>query len=263
MIGADGILSLALPKSDDAGVWRFTVSRAIALGPPDAKHASGGSILDAAIHALEKTCARPLIQANATFLKAPRVGETCSIEVSLRQEGRAISIAEALVSQDGESAATIQATLGARPSELAFQWESAHPAADPDDCAPIPFVRADPGDLHTELEMRLISGPGDHECGRMAFWLKALTHKPLNAAFLAIAADYAPEAIHLAIARKAGAVSFDNTLRIVKLAPTDWIRCETRLAAIHGGHFHAGMHIFARDGTLLATAAQSGVVRLL
>lgn len=111
--------------------------------------------------------------------------------------------------------------------------------------------------------MRLISGPVDHEAGRMAFWVKAPTQQPLNAAFLAIAADYAPEAIHFALARKAGAVSFDNTLRIVQLAPTDWLRCETQLAAIHGGHFHARMYIFTRDGTLLATAAQSGVVRLL
>src|SRR5918911_2464150 len=54
----------------------------------------------------------------------------------------------------------------------------------------------------------------------------------------------------------------DNTLRIRRIVPTDWVLCDIRILGIHGGFGHGAMYLFARDGELMATASQSVIVRV-
>ena len=58
-----------------------------------------------------------------------------------------------------------------------------------------------------------------------------------------------------------GGNSLDNTLRIVDLVPTDWVLMDIRIHAVERGFGHGLVHMFAEDGTLLATASQSCIVR--
>jgi acyl-CoA thioesterase len=55
--------------------------------------------------------------------------------------------------------------------------------------------------------------------------------------------------------------SLDNTLRIVRVHPTEWILADIRVHALAEGFGHGLVHLWAEDGTLLATASQSAIVR--
>ena len=84
----------------------------------------------------------------------------------------------------------------------------------------------------------------------------------IDASMLAIFADHVPSGIGAALGKDAGGNSLDNTIRIVRLAPTDWVLCDINIHAVHGGFGHGAMRLFTREGLLLATASQSCIVRM-
>ena len=65
-----------------------------------------------------------------------------------------------------------------------------------------------------------------------------------------------------ALGRHAGGNSLDNTLRIRRIVPTDWVLCDIRMLGVHGGFAHGAMYLYARDGELMATGSQSLIVRI-
>ncbi len=255
---ADAVLRLLVPRD---GV--LNAHRSLCVGPPDAKHMSGGACFAAVLGALEAEHDRPVIQASTQFVAAPALGATATIHTQTLMQGRSVTQARATLRVDADDRAITSASLGSRPDIGTHQWAAAPDVPHPDDCGPIPFVRQDDGDLHTHLDMRLATDfTTGTPHGEMAFWIKA-PDAGITTAFLALAADYLPESIHFNIGRPAGATSLDNTLRIADRRDTDWVLCVAQLDAIQSGLFHGRMALYARDGALLAVAAQSGVVRLL
>jgi acyl-CoA thioesterase II len=263
MTGADGILRLLAPKSDGGHGYALSVSRALCLGPPNAKHMSGGASLACAVLAIEAATGRVLVQAHAQFLSAPGVGAQVVLQPQILQSGRTLTQARTSLTVDGQDRVLVSAALGGRADPDHLQWGSPPDAPAPDTCPPIPFVRADDGDLHTHLDMRLARDERAAPQGRLAFWVKAADEGMISAAFLALIADYLPEALHMNLGRKVGAVSLDNVLRVVRLAPSPWVLCDTRLSGVSQGMFHGAMSIFSQDGDLLAVGGQSGVVRTI
>jgi acyl-CoA thioesterase II len=249
--------------SGQHGKWHMTAHRNLCLGPPNGKHLSGGAALASAVAALEAETGRPLIQASAQFLSSPAAGDRFDIEIRTIKAGRSITQAQIAIVVAGNDAAYITATLGARDEIGPFTWETAPVIASPDACPPVPFVRKDDGDLHSQLEMRLALDPRENPTGLACFWVKADAAGVIPAKLLALIADYLPEAIHMNIGQRAGAVSLDNVIRIVRCTATPWLLCDIQLSAISKGLFHGRIAIFAQDGTLLATGGQSGVVQLL
>ena len=69
-------------------------------------------------------------------------------------------------------------------------------------------------------------------------------------------ADFLPGALP----ETRGSSSLDNTLRIRSLKPTRWCLLDTQIHGYANGLFHGEMQIYAEDGTLLATASQSGTM---
>ena len=47
----------------------------------------------------------------------------------------------------------------------------------------------------------------------------------------------------------------------MRLVPTDWVLLDIHAHAVERGFGHGLVHMFAEDGTLLATASQSCIVR--
>ena len=47
----------------------------------------------------------------------------------------------------------------------------------------------------------------------------------------------------------------------MNLVPTEWVLLDIRIHAVDRGFGHGLVHMFADDGTLLATASQSCIVR--
>jgi acyl-CoA thioesterase len=83
----------------------------------------------------------------------------------------------------------------------------------------------------------------------------------MSAAALAILGDYVPFGVGQALGAQAGGNSLDNTLRVATLVPTEWVLLDIRVHAIANGFGHGVVHLWAEDGTLLAMASQSCIVR--
>jgi acyl-CoA thioesterase len=47
----------------------------------------------------------------------------------------------------------------------------------------------------------------------------------------------------------------------VRLVPTEWVLLDVRIHGIANGFGHGLVHLWSEDGTLLATASQSVIVR--
>jgi acyl-CoA thioesterase II len=258
------IMQLISPALMGQGrVWRMVAHRHLCLGPPQAKHISGGATLASVVAALEAETGRQLIQASAQFLSSPAMGDEFQIAIRTVQAGRSIAQAHAVVIAANQEVVHVTASLGARDEIGPFVWESSPQVPSPEACPPVPFVRKDQGDLHSHLDMRLALDPRTVPEGRAAFWIKTDMSEPTPSALLALIADYLPEAIHMNIGQRAGAISLDNVIRIIRRASTTWLLCDVQLSAIAAGLFHGRIALFADDGTLLAIAGQSGVVRLL
>jgi hypothetical protein len=45
------------------------------------------------------------------------------------------------------------------------------------------------------------------------------------------------------------------------VVPTEWVLLDIKVHAIRNGFGHGVVHLFAEDGTLMATASQSTIVR--
>ena len=70
-----------------------------------------------------------------------------------------------------------------------------------------------------------------------------------------------PMGVGQALGVRGGGNSLDNTLRVAHLVPTEWVLLDIRVHAVERGFGHGLVHMFAEDGTLLATASQSCIVR--
>jgi acyl-CoA thioesterase len=125
------------------------------------------------------------------------------------------------------------------------------------------------GTLADRLEMRMANARRPEQLdgsptddGRSALWLRL--PEGLDAtATLAIVADYVPFGIGQALGRPISGNSVDNTLRMVRVRRTDWVLADVRVQAVADGFGHGVVHLWAEDGTLLATASQSVIVRRL
>jgi acyl-CoA thioesterase len=123
--------------------------------------------------------------------------------------------------------------------------------------------------IMNRMDVRLASARGWDELeghpspdGRSALWVQVPDLLELSsAASLAILGDYVPFGIGQALGRMGGGNSLDNTLRVYRLVPTEWVLLDIRIQAVARGFGHGVVHQWAQDGTLLATASQSTIVR--
>src|SRR5687768_11797232 len=118
------------------------------------------------------------------------------------------------------------------------------------------------------IDVRLANARGFDELpgppaadGRSALWAQIPEVLSMSAATLAILGDYVPFGIGQALGQRAGGNSLDNTLRVGRLVPTEWVLLDIRVHAVRHGFGHGDVHLWADDGTLLATASQSTIVR--
>jgi acyl-CoA thioesterase len=118
------------------------------------------------------------------------------------------------------------------------------------------------------LDLRLASArpldelPGEGmPHGRSALWARLPEVLEVSPASLAILGDYVPFGIGQALGARAGGNSLDNTLRVVRVVPTEWLLLDIRVHAVANGFGHGVVHLWAEDGTLAATASQSTIVR--
>ena len=95
-----------------------------------------------------------------------------------------------------------------------------------------------------------------------ALWARVPGHLEPSAATLAIIGDYVTGGLSQPLGRPVMSRSLDNTIRVVRLEPTEWVLCDIRIQALVGGFGQGVAYLWSETGNLLATASQSMSVRL-
>ena len=250
--------------------WFLPLTEAVCVGPPGNQFMFGGVGLAAAVAALERTCERPVIWATAQYLSYARPGTVVDLDVWTPAAGRNTTQARVIGHVGDKEIFTVNAALGSRPSEISHQWATMPTVPAAEDCEPRIHWRGDEAGLHGQLDTRLVKGQWGFghtggeisPDGQMLMWIRPRLDLPIDAPMLAIIADHVPSGIGAALGMSAGGNSLDNTIRICRIVPTQWVLCDILINAIHGGFGHGRMHLFAEDGTLMATASQSVIVRM-
>jgi acyl-CoA thioesterase len=260
----DALTFFGLETTDDPLRWRLPVVRGLCSGFGSL---FGGAGLGAAIEVLERVTGRPLVCATAQFLQFANPPSVVELDVAEVVRGHSSSQARVLAHVGGDEIFTVLAALGRRSLPWEGEW-AAHPEVPTtEESEPRPIPPHQAGTIADRLEMRLADArpfedldgtPGD---GRSALWVRIPEHLDASAATLAILGDYVPFGISQAGGRRARSNSLDNTLRMVRVHPTEWVLADIRVQAVADGFGHGVVHLWAEDGTLLATASQSTIVR--
>ncbi|THD63307.1 acyl-CoA thioesterase domain-containing protein [Phenylobacterium sp.] len=249
--------------------WFMPLTPDVCVGRPDEMFMFGGVGLASAIGAMERTTGRPLIWATAQYLSYAKPPSVVDLDVWVPAAGKYNSQARVIGHVGDKEIFTVNAALGARPSELSRQWLTMPKVPRPEDCEPGEHWRAAHYGLHSRMEVRVAKGHygfdrqgAAEEDGRLLLWVRPRERFAIDSSMLAIIADHVPSGIGNALGQNAGGNSLDNTLRIRRIVPTEWVLCDLRILGVHGGFGHGAMYLFAQDGELLATASQSLIVRV-
>jgi acyl-CoA thioesterase len=231
----------------------------------------GGCALGAAIAAMEATSGRPVVWATAQYLSYAHPPSILDIDVTLAVQGHSITQARVVGHVADTEILTVNAALGTRDLPVEGSWVEMPDVPRPEDCD----VRSPrfPGteSIMDRIDVRLANARAWDEMdgnpvpdGRSMLWAQMPDMLDLSSgASLAILGDYVPFGIGQALGRIGGGNSLDNTLRVYRLVPTEWVLLDIRVHAVAHGFGHGAVHLWSEDGALLATASQSTIVRLM
>lgn len=242
--------------------WYMPLTPAVCVGPPGNLFMFGGVGMASALAAMERTCDRPVIWATAQYLSYARPPSVVDLDVWVPAAGKYNSQARVTGHVDDKEIFTVNAALGSRPSELSRQWLAMPDAPRPEDCGASEHWRGDDEGLHSRIEVRVVKDAAPEADGRSLRWMRPKEGFAIDAPMLAIMADHIPSGVGAALGANAGGNSLDNTIRIRRIVPTEWVLCDTRIHGLHGGFAHGSMYMFAQDGELMASASQSLILRV-
>ena len=231
----------------------------------------GGCGLGAAIAAMEAVSGRPVIWATAQYLSYANPPSVLDIDVTVGAQGRSITQARVVGHVVDQEILTVNAALGTRDLDTEGSWVERPVVPPPDDCPVRPPRVPDTESIMDRLDIRLANARSWDEVdgnpspdGRSVLWARMPDLlEPSSGASLAILGDYVPFGIGQALGRVGGGNSLDNTLRVYRLVPTEWVLLDIRIHAVAHGFGHGVVHLWAEDGTLLATASQSTIIRMM
>ena len=231
----------------------------------------GGCGLGAALVALEAASGRPTVWSTAQYLAFAPTGATLDPTVTLAAEGHRVTQARAVGRVGDREILTVNAALG-EPGDLDAEgvWDAPPDVPAPEACP----VRRLPDQFATsvfdQIETRQAKGRTFEEISRSdgtpgepasALWARVPGHLEPSAATLAILGDYVTGGVAQPLGRRVFSRSLDNTLRVVRLVPTEWILCDIRIQALAHGYGQGTAFLWSESGTLLATASQSMSIR--
>ena len=227
----------------------------------------GGYALGAGLVALEAASGRPAVWATAQYLSFASTGSTLDLQVTLAASGRRVTQGRAVGRVGDREILTVNAALGVGDLPADGTWVTPPDVPRPEACPPRvlpPFIV---NSVLNRVEMRVAKGrmmgdldgrPGD---GESAFWARMPDHLDTSVATLAILGDYVSGAVSQPLGRRTMGRSLDNTLRVVRIAPTEWVLCDILMHGLHAGFAHGEARLWTEDGVLLAVASQTVSVR--
>jgi len=259
---------LGLQATHNPMRWVLPVTPGIATG---GGFLFGGCALGAAIAAMEQATGRPVIWATAQYLSYAHVPAILDIDVKIAARGNSITQARAVGHVGETEIVTVNAALGHRELDVEDIWVDPPDVPGPEGCPHRSFPEESVESIMKRLDVRLANARDWNDVdgrpmvgGRSTLWARTPDGLDLaSGAGLAILGDYVPFGIRQALGRPGGGNSLDNTLRVYRLVPTEWVMLDIRIHGVANGIGHGDVHLWADDGTLLATASQSAIVRLL
>jgi len=254
---------LGLEREGDTGRFHLPVVAGISAG---GGFLFGGCGLGAAVVALEQVTGRPLVWATAQYLSYARPGRTVELDVHIGAEGRNVTQAEVTGRVGDTEILTVTGALGARDLDVDGEWATMPEVPAPDECE-VRTHRFEHESVASRMEQRLALGrpweelDGSPSNGNCALWARMPEVLEMSPAALAILGDFVPFGIGQALGLGAGGNSLDNTIRVARLEPTDWVLLDIRVLAVANGFGHGAVLLWSETGTLLAIASQSTIVR--
>ena len=214
----------------------------------------GGVIVGAIADALQRATGKPLLWVTSQFVAAGRLGDEITIKLDLPENSRRIVQAGAILESGGRVINVARAALGGRTGP-SLQFAKMPNVKAAKDCPVKPIDLGNlPNNLVDQFERRLAFE--DPDAGVEHLWFKSVADHPVDAGQLAIIADFLLGA-HPVTHR---GTSLDNTFRLHNIVPTRWVLNETKISGTSDGVAHGSLNMFAEDGTLLATASQTGLL---
>ena len=256
---------LGLEPTGDPRRWRQPVTPSVST---PGHFLYGGCALAAGLVALEEVSGRPTVWGTAQYLSYAPTGTEVEWEVVIAASGRNTTQGRAIARVGDAEIITVNAALGANDLDVSGTWVEMPDVPSPEDCPlqEIPSFFADT--VLTRVEHRVALGrlfsqlDGEPGSAHSAFWARLPGQLEPSAGTLAVIGDYVSGAVSQPLGRRTLGRSLDNTLRVARLVPTEWVLCDIRMHALANGFAHGEAHLWAQDGTLLGTASQSISVRL-
>ncbi len=266
-------MNLVAPTAtDDPHRFRLLVTPQLCVGHPDSQFLFGGAGMAAGLAAIEAASGRPTVWAAAQYLSYARPGTELGLDVTVPVSGKYTSQARVIARDGDREILTVNAALGDRPGFPEAQWAQMPAVPPPADCPAMDYNwirRAD--DINGSFDQRVAvgrfgaaraeGGPSPDGIARM--WVRPRDPAvPVDRITLGIMADFLPSGVGNALGTNAGGNSLDNTIRFARVVATRWVLADIRIHAAAQGFVHGRVHLFAEDGTLLATASQSLILRV-
>ncbi len=231
----------------------------------------GGCGLAAALVALETASGRPTVWSTAQYLSYAPTGATLDLAVTLAAEGRRVTQGRVIGTVDGAEILTVNAALGL-PGDVgvAGVWLERPDVPPPEECPPRRLPILGSPSIFDRIDVRLArgrsfeeirSGSAEPGSAASALWAHVPGHLEPSAATLAILGDYVSGGVSQPLGRPVMSRSLDNTLRMVRVEPTDWVLCDIHVQALVGGYGQGVASLWSHEGSLLATASQSMSIR--
>lgn len=250
--------------------FRLHVTPDLCVGHPDSQFLFGGAGMAAGLAAIEAVTGRLTVWAAAQYLSYARPGTDLTLDVTVPVTGKYTSQARVTASHKGAEIITVNAALGARPDSPEAQWATMPDVPPPADCPAFDYdwVRRE-DDINAAFDKRVAKGrfgktrtdSTPSADGIAQLWIRPLSGI-VNRSTLAVMADFLPSGVGNALGTAAGGNSLDNTIRFARQAETEWVLADIRIHSVAQGFAHGRAHLFAQDGTLLATASQSLILRI-
>lgn len=265
---------LGLVAGDEPGRSSFTV--ADHLSRLDGR-LYGGTAIAVAIASAEQLTGRDALWMTTQFVSTAPAGAHIGVLTEVLAAGRRTNQVR-VTGTDGDGR-VVFASLGAtgrhRDGGLAGTFEERPVVAGPDDAehrdgpfatmlrharieGPVPQLPTGTG-FGEAIEFRepAVQHHPDPGPGRLCIWARRRDRVPVTPATVAFIADMVPLSVAAGLGVMARGTSLDNTVRIGRFEPSEWVLVDLRPHLAAGGYGHGAAHVWSESGHLLATAGQS------
>jgi acyl-CoA thioesterase len=121
----------------------------------------------------------------------------------------------------------------------------------------LPFPMSGGIDRAIEIRQPEILEHPDPAPRRICLWTRRADRRPVSPAVAAYMADLVPMSVAYALEVFSGGTSLDNTIRLGSFVETEWVLLDLRPHMAMGDYCHGVVHVWSRDGRLMATASQT------